>query len=244
MAEIFNVNDAVAVAWFFKFMEERVTDISSSKVAKEWARFFENYMKEHAEGKIKIEDRFIQANKDVMAAMLKLANETTYDKIADINDDSGPNDVEVEDLIKGFIRKDVYEKMGREPTTKGKMFTRMQMRCPLGFKTLQMALKIKDKSAKYNMTQNAYDNCRLENKGKPLNKEEKKELDDIVAYHGIHLMFHGRDYYVKEYDIGKVYGTEGEKYFRERHSAMVKEIENRPTLIPQFMIPYFIDVTK
>lgn len=248
MGEIFNANDAVAVAWIIRFTqsfpeEGRLTDIDSPDDAKNWVTFCTNQLaKKESGAEDAPDDRFVVLDQDLKEAMLKLTNEDTFEKIADINDDSGPNDVEVEDLFRGVVKKDIYVKMQEEGTSKGKLPARMATRCPMGFKTMQMALQFDHQNARFNLFQEAYSNCNLENRGKPLNADEKKEIDDIVAYHGIFYMFYGTDYRVRSYDIGNIYGDEGAKCFQARYDALMGEIEKRPTRVPQFLLPYFIEI--
>lgn len=109
------LNEGIALAWFLR--TKKIEQIESADDASDYAK--------------KIEDGRYDGDTSKLAvakeALMKLSDEDTFERVADIHDDPWGNDVELEDIVKGYFK--LYKGMKKEAETGEKVKARIMAAC-------------------------------------------------------------------------------------------------------------------
>lgn len=120
----FNACDAVALAWFMR--RHKIDEIDSPDQATAYLKKIEE-----------LRARQPCRTQGAEIALKKLSDKDTFERIANIHDDSFGNDVEYQDLLKGFVRDDIYVGI-RDELKSGKLtMSAMQRHCGTIVRTLK-----------------------------------------------------------------------------------------------------------
>lgn len=230
----FNVVDAVALARFMR--SEKIDKIEYG----------------HISGLIKTKEAEPKTgcrSDAAMAALRKLTDSDEFERIADINDDPFGNDVEFEDLIKGFVRGDVYVRIEEE--IDGKRFLQaFQTKCPTQFSVLRdlRSSSTIPEDAKLRAQRAALESCDL--------STEKDLAKNLMVAAALRTIFAGETNPVPVVPVGDVFtkssaylltaehlfvnvGVFGSRY-REEYLKLVHELYDPNTIIPAELKPYLV----